>query len=106
MEWFDSLPAKARAKCMVRLERLREMGHGLRRPEADYLEDGIYELRAKHIGVNYRILYFFFAREAVVVSHCIKKQQAVVAPREINLAMRRKRLFERSPERHIYKEAF
>ncbi len=28
----------------LRLERLREMGHELRRPEADFLRDGIYEL--------------------------------------------------------------
>ncbi len=106
LEWFDGLPAKARAKCKVRLERLRELGHELRRPEGDYLEEGIYELRAKHRGVNYRILYFFFGREAVVVSHGILKQQAAVPPKEIDLALRRKRLFEADPERHIYKEAF
>jgi hypothetical protein len=32
-------------QCYLRLERLREMGHELRRPEADFLRDGIYELR-------------------------------------------------------------
>ena len=74
------------------------------RSEADYLRDGIHELRAKHLGVNYRILYFFFAREAVVVSHGVVKQRASVSPKEIERAMRRKRLFEGDPERHTYKE--
>jgi hypothetical protein len=45
LAWFEELPAKVQDKCYLRLERLREMGHELRRPEADYLRDGIYELR-------------------------------------------------------------
>ena len=59
IEWFDKLPAKVQDKCYLRLERLREMGHELRRPEADFLRDGIYGLRASLGGVHYRILYFF-----------------------------------------------
>ncbi|MEE8523281.1 MAG: type II toxin-antitoxin system RelE/ParE family toxin [Thermoanaerobaculia bacterium] len=104
MDWLDNLPSKARAKCQVRLERLREQGHRLRRPEADYLRDGIHELRAKHLGVNYRILYFFFGREAIVASHGLVKQQAAVPPKEIDLAIQRKGVFERDPEAHSYEE--
>lgn len=29
--------------CVVKIERLRELGHELRRPETDLLRDGIYE---------------------------------------------------------------
>ena len=54
MEWFDELPAKVQDKCYLRLERLREMGHELRRPEADFLRDGIYELRVSLGGVHLR----------------------------------------------------
>lgn len=89
---------------MVRIERLRELGHALRRPEADYLRDGIYELRAKHSGINYRMLYFFHDRTAVVLSHGIMKQAAEVPPKEIELAMRRKRIFCADPARHTHKE--
>ena len=35
LDWLDSLPAKALDKCRVRIERLRDLGHELRRPEAD-----------------------------------------------------------------------
>ena len=59
IEWFDKLPVKAPDKCYLRLERLREIGRELRRPEADFLRDGIYELRASLGGVDYRIPYFF-----------------------------------------------
>ena len=47
LDWLDSLPAKALDKCRVRIERLRDLGHELRRPEADFLRDGIYELRVR-----------------------------------------------------------
>jgi len=41
IEWFDKLPAKVQDKCYLRLERLCQMGHELRRAEADFLRDGI-----------------------------------------------------------------
>lgn len=40
-DWLDGQSAKVQEKCIVRLERLREMGYELRRPEADYLRDDI-----------------------------------------------------------------
>jgi len=44
VDWFGKLPEYARDKVIVRLERLAELDHELRRPEANYLRDGIYEL--------------------------------------------------------------
>jgi phage-related protein len=103
LEWLDGLPPKARDKCVVRLERLAALGHELRRPEADFLRDGIYELRVGLQGLHYRVLYFFHGRNVAVVSHGIIKE-AAVPPREIDLALRRKRIFERDPEAHTYRE--
>ncbi len=37
----------------------------------DYLRDGIYELRAKHIHVQYRILYFFDGQNIAILAHAI-----------------------------------
>lgn len=102
--WLDTLPTKAQDKCRVRIERLKELGHELRRPEADYLRrDGIYDLRTKHAGVNYRMLYFFHRNVAAVVSQGLVKEQAV-PPVEIDRAIERKRRFEKSPDRHTYWE--
>jgi putative component of toxin-antitoxin plasmid stabilization module len=68
---------KARLKCRARIKRLAEFGHELRRPEADYLRDGIYELRVALQGRNYRMLYFFHGQVAAVVSHGLVKERAV-----------------------------
>jgi phage-related protein len=104
VEWFDKLPAKVPDKCYLRLERLGEMGHELRRPEADFLRDGIYELRVSHRGVHHRILYFFRGPIATVVSHGLVKER-MVPPNEIDRAAERKKRFEVNPRRHTYEEA-
>ena len=103
LEWFDEIPKKALVKCRLKFARLRELGHELRRPEADYLRDEIYELRVSLKGIQYRMLYFFHGNVAAVVSHGIVKER-VVPPKEIDLAVKRKRLFEQAPKRHTYEE--
>jgi phage-related protein len=103
IDWLDELPRKAQAKCIARIQRLRDLGHELRRPEADLLRDGIYELRVGLSGVNYRMLYFFHGKAVAVVAHGLTKQREVPG-REIELAIRRKKLFETSPEKHTYEE--
>ncbi len=103
LDWFNELPAKVQDKCYLRLERLREMGHELRRPEADLLRDGIYELRVSQQGVHHRILYFFHRAIAAVISHGLVKER-VVPPNEINRAVERKKRFVANPQRHTYEE--
>lgn len=101
LEWLDGLPDKARLKCLARLQRLEMLGHELRRPEADYLRDGIYELRATFQGVHCRMLYFFHKTQAVVISHGLKKEREVPAG-EIDRAIGRKQQFEQAPEKHSF----
>ncbi len=103
LDWLDTLGDNARAKCLVRIERLKELGNQIRRPEADYLRDDIYELRVSLQGIHHRILYFFHGRAAAVLSHGLIKEQAV-PPKEIELAMRRKRRFEAAPKAHTFGE--
>jgi phage-related protein len=103
LDWYGELPVKAQAKCLVRLERLRELGHELRRPEADYLRDGIYELRIRFQQVHFRVLYFFHGTVAAVVSHGIVKEGAVPA-REIDRAIQRKKCFEADPAGHSHSD--
>lgn len=98
-DWLDGIPQKAQAKCLVKLGRLEELGNELRRPEADYLRDGIYELRVRFQSVNYRMLYFFHRRTAAIVSHGVVKER-LVPPREIDLAVARKKKFEKDPQTH------
>ncbi len=102
IEWLDGQPPKVQDKCLVRIERLAAMGHELRRPEADYLRDGIYELRLVYRHVNYRILYFFHSRISVV-SHGFTKEDRV-PDKYIDLARSRLAQFAREPDRHTYEE--
>lgn len=103
LEWLDTLPEKIQDKCVVKIERLRELTHELRRPEADLLRNGIYELRVGRKGMNYRILYFFHGRVAAVLAHALIKEREV-PEKDIQAAMQKKRCFEQDPHRHSYRE--
>jgi len=104
LEWFEGLPEKVQDKCLVRIERLKELGYELKRPEADYLKEDIYELRFKHQSVNYRVLYYFHGNQLVVLSHGFTKQRASVPAKEIITAVERMKRFKASPSRHTFKE--
>lgn len=77
------------------------MGHELRRPEADFLRDGIYELRIGHQGINYRILYTFIGQRIALLTHGIIKEKRV-PPKEIDKAIRCRTLWQDDPETHTY----
>ena len=103
LQWLDRQPPKVQEKCIVFVERLEEYGHELHRPQADYLKDGIYELRVIRQGINYRILYFFYKHQAII-SHGFMKQTNKVPENEINTAIKNKTKFLANPEKHTYKE--
>jgi phage-related protein len=104
LEWLDGLGnAKAIVKCRAKLMRLAAMGHELRRPEADLLRDGIYELRIGLSHINYRLLYFFFGENTVIVSHGFTKEAKVPAS-EIDLAIARRERFRLNPAAHSFRE--
>ena len=101
LDWLRSLPSKPRDKCIIKIERLRDHGHELHRPEADYLRDGVYELRIRFRTMNYRILYFFQGSAAVVLSHGITKEDVVPAY-EIDKALMRKGQYEEKTQTHTF----
>ena len=107
LEWLTQLVKQNRkgyANCVARIGQLAANGYELRRPAADYLTDGMYELRAKHIRVQYRILYFFYGQNVAILAHAITKEEEAVPAIDIERALRRKRLFEENPEAHTYVE--
>jgi len=100
--WLDALPKKVQLKCIERIRRLAELGNELRRPDADYLRDGIYELRASYQGVHYRLLYFFAGKAVTVLSHGITKEREV-PNREIDRAIQRKEQVQGDFKRYTFK---
>ncbi|MEH1855496.1 MAG: type II toxin-antitoxin system RelE/ParE family toxin [Nostoc sp.] len=107
LKWLKKLlkqDRKGYANCIARIEQLAEYGFELRRAAADFLRDGIYELRAKHLRVQYRILYFFHGQNVVILAHAIIKEDNQVPDREIDLALTYKNLFILNLEVHTYIE--
>lgn len=107
LDWLNELhrrDRKALAECIVRIRLLAVMGHELRRPHADYLRDGIHELRAKRGRVQYRILYFFHGRNVALLAHALTKEEKV-PPVEIDRAIERKKRYEQNPSKHTATEA-
>jgi phage-related protein len=105
LDWLKEINAsnpKAYDKCRAAIARLALLGHELRRPEADYLRDDIYELRIRSGSVNYRLLYFFHGRTVSVVAHGLTKEAAVPAA-SINQAIARKAAFTANPSAHTFK---
>ena len=92
---------KAFLKCLVRIERLEQLGHELRRPEADYLRDEIYELRARLGTVNYRLLYFFHDRVVAVLACGLTKEGSVPSV-QIERAIERKGRYRKDPGAHTF----
>ena len=101
LDWLDDLSAKARNKCLVRIQMLAESGQDLRRPHCDLLERGIWELRARAGNVHYRILYFFHGRNIVVASHGFAKERQVPQT-EIDRAIQRRGRYTQNPAAHTY----
>ena len=105
--WLEELRRKdirAFAQCVTAIRRLACFGHELRRPQADFLQEGIYELRAKKGHVHYRVLYFFHGRNVALLAHALTKED-VVPNTDLNRALERKRRYERNPEKHTHEES-
>jgi phage-related protein len=100
-KWLDGLEAEPRVRCLARLVLLEERGSDLRRPHAENIGDGLYELRVKFHRVNLRMLYFFHGRTAAVVSHGFAKERTI-PPGEIKVARERMKEFRKDPRRHTF----
>jgi phage-related protein len=100
-EFLDGLsPRKDLPYINKALQRLREYGHTLPRPHAAYLRDDIYELRVRTINGQFRIFYFFFDGDKIILTHGMKKKTAVVPANQIDYAVEcRKNFLQRNEKR-------
>lgn len=102
LEWLDGLPRKVQNKCYVKIERLAELGHELKRPESDLVEEGVHELRIRFQSVNYRILYAFHEKAAVLL-HGFTKEKEISAG-DLKIALSRFDEFRNDPKKYTYTE--
>ena len=99
IEFFLARPPQVQAKAHAHIQLLTEFGHTLRRPYAENLGHGLYELRWHSGRVQYRILYFFHGQRAVVLAHALTKE-AQIPEADLKRALERKSLFEKNPKKH------
>jgi phage-related protein len=85
-EFLLSLTKKERAKISAYVMELKLQGHNLRRPMADYLGEGIYELRPQ----RHRVFYFFFMKNNAVLVHAIRKKTDKIPKEDMALCVKRK----------------
>ena len=93
-DFIDGLPLKEQQKVFAYIDELHQQGHNLRRPIADYLKSGIYELRPK----NNRIFYFFFLGNNAVLIHAIRKKTDKIPKPDLELCIKRKNEIEQYPK--------
>jgi len=105
-EWLRELQRsdpRAHADCVARIERLSELGHELRRPEADFVRDGHLELRARRGRVNYRVLYLFHGRNRAVLVEAFTKEGGI--PRvHLQRAFHRRAAYLQDPLTHTHRD--
>ena len=102
LNWLRELKRRNRPafdKCLFLLDLLELYGSELRRPRADLLRDGIYELRTEVRNVNYRLLYGFVGKDIALVSHGLTKE-AKVPNREIEIAVARLEKYKQNPAKY------
>ncbi|MBF0387671.1 MAG: type II toxin-antitoxin system RelE/ParE family toxin [Candidatus Omnitrophica bacterium] len=83
---LSELTEKEDMKVRAYFKILKECGHNLRRPIADYLGSGIYELRPH----SHRVFYFFFLNDSVVLLHVIRKKTDKIPINDFELCVMRK----------------
>ena len=102
LDWLSEVQQTNQAaftKCVTLIDYLEQFGRELRRPRADMLRDGVYELRTKVRNVNYRLLYGFVGIDIAMLSHGLTKERKAPS-REIDLAVARLQRFKKNPDLH------
>ncbi len=102
LKWLEHLRVRSQIKILQKIALLSDKGHELRRPHADILRDGIYELRAVDNDLQLRIFYFFTGREVLILSHGMIKTTDAIPASEIDRAVERKMKLLLNPDKHTY----
>jgi len=101
IKWLRKQSQHVQDKCTAMIELLTTEGHELRRPYADYIDKGIYELRPAVKRVQYRILYCFVGKNVVLLTHGLVKTDKIPKA-EIKRAIEFRDKFIEDPSLHSY----
>ncbi len=87
-ESIDARDERNQANILAVIAALQERGPNLPRPYADFLEDGVHELRIRLSGDRVRILYFFCFKDFAVLTNVLSKKTDKVPIADIKEAKR------------------
>ncbi|MCL2076867.1 MAG: type II toxin-antitoxin system RelE/ParE family toxin [Oscillospiraceae bacterium] len=85
-EFIESQDLKMEAKLYKLLGLLERNGNDLREPYSKFLEDGIFEIRAKQGSNITRVLYFFVVGRKIILTHGFTKKTSKTPLPEIATA--------------------
>lgn len=82
---------KDQAKILREIDMLSQFGFSLGMPHIKKMEgtDDLWELRIKQSTNNFRIFYFSFKKDKLVLLHGIRKTTAKTPKRDIELSLKR-----------------
>ena len=88
-EFLDTLPPKDMAKGFRDIDLLAEFAPDLHEPYTKHIDGPIWELRSKFSSNIYRIFYFIWRDNKLVLLHGFTKKTQKTPPREIQTAKTR-----------------
>jgi phage-related protein len=88
-EFLDSLPDKDLAKVFRDIELLSQYAPNLHEPYTKHIDGPIWELRSKFSSNIYRIFYFIWSGDKLILLHGFTKKTQKTPPSEIKIAKER-----------------
>lgn len=85
-KFLDSLPKKLREKTLLSISYLHDYGYQLNGLYSKKITDELWELRTKQSSDITRIMYFFFDRDKVILTHGFVKKTNKTPIKEIERA--------------------
>ncbi|MBU0694158.1 MAG: type II toxin-antitoxin system RelE/ParE family toxin [Candidatus Omnitrophica bacterium] len=92
-DFICSLDSSSQDKFAYKKELLEQLGPQLRFPHTDILGNDIFELRFKGKEGQIRVLFFFFYRKQIILTHGFLKKTQKTPRKEIKIARQRKKDF-------------
>jgi len=89
LEFIDKLPVMDQVKIRNSLRLLQEFGPNLSMPHVRQIKGKLWELRPGGI----RLFYFAYINQQFVILHGYRKQSQKAPEREIEIALRRMKIF-------------
>lgn len=94
-QFILGMPPKMQAKILKILDILEVNGPQTRLPYSEFLDDGIFEIRAKQGSNITRVLYFYYIGSKIILTNGFVKKSQKTPRSELELAKRYRQDYER-----------